>query len=525
MWKAVIIDDDFQVVRGLRKAIPWEDFDIEFAGEAIDGQRGLSLIKEVNPDIVLTDIYMPVMNGIQMIEELKRQNFAGRFVILSGYSDFEYARTALRLGVDDYLTKPVTVDQIRTVLRSTIDKLEDTYLSRLEESHATSLKGKSKEKQLLAILNGWKFSDDMLLAQELNDRNGMIMVMEVLWNERTQSLSLADWNLFKFAVSNIVAEVLAEQWPEAIFVWLLGNHAALLLPFQKGQTEEQTGLIAERLGSLMSDNMRQYLGLEIRIGLGNMKQQWQDIKASADEAMQMLLEKQKDREGSNADVSKEMSLEKEAFSFVDYHSLAKALKEGKDEEVMHLFHLYLDWKKQKVGPSPVVYQMLAAELWTLLHNAMLMADLPSYKNEDESQTFREISEMTNLSRIEEWLGAQLRTLRRTQVPPIQEKHRKAVQFMIEYVHKHYAEDITLEQLASQLYISKNYLNQLFKKVTGETFTNYVIRVRIEKAKALLLDGSYLIYEVSEMVGYQNVPYFSTLFKKHCGVSPSELMKR
>ncbi|MNC35613.1 HTH-type transcriptional regulator YesS [compost metagenome] len=97
--------------------------------------------------------------------------------------------------------------------------------------------------------------------------------------------------------------------------------------------------------------------------------------------------------------------------------------------------------------------------------------------------------------------------------------------MTEYIHKHYAEDITLELLASQLYISKNYLNQLFKKVTGETFTNYVIRVRIEKAKTLLQGGSYLIYEVSEMVGYQNVPYFSTLFKKYCGVSPSELMKR
>ncbi|RRJ65108.1 helix-turn-helix domain-containing protein [Paenibacillus oralis] len=113
---------------------------------------------------------------------------------------------------------------------------------------------------------------------------------------------------------------------------------------------------------------------------------------------------------------------------------------------------------------------------------------------------------------------------KAQLPPIQEKHRKAVQFMIDYIHKHYAEDLTLEQLASQLYISKNYLNQLFKKVTGETFTNYVIRVRIERAKALLLEGNHLIYEVSEMVGYQNVPYFSTLFKKYCSVSPSEMMK-
>lgn len=96
--------------------------------------------------------------------------------------------------------------------------------------------------------------------------------------------------------------------------------------------------------------------------------------------------------------------------------------------------------------------------------------------------------------------------------------------MIEYIHENYHRDITLEELAGQLYISKNYLNQIFKKVTGDTFMNYVISVRMQRAKALLLEGKHLVYEIAEMVGYQNVPYFSTLFKKHCGVNPSELTK-
>lgn len=429
MWKVVIIDDDFQVVRGLRKVIPWEELDAEFAGEAIDGEAGLKLIAEVNPDIILTDIYMPNMNGIQMIEQLKAVDFAGRFVILSGYNDFEYARTALRLGVDDYLTKPVTVDQIRSVLSETIAKLEETYLERLD---ITS--GQPPELREALCLAEWlagelngrdRSSEAPVPAELLEERKYAVMVLEVLWTERIRSISLADWNLFRFAVSNIIAEVTGREWPDSCFVWLFGNHAALLLPSAAEEAEEQLLPAAARLGELLVSSLKTYLGLEVRFGTGNVKPDYNGIRASGGEAMQRLFAEPPRSAGSR---------------------------------------------------------------------------LP----QDGSEMNRDASAEGRV---------------------IQEKHRKAVQFMTEYIHKHYAEDITLELLASQLYISKNYLNQLFKKVTGETFTNYVIRVRIEKAKALLQSGNYLIYEVSEMVGYQNVPYFSTLFKKYCGVTPSELMKR
>lgn len=518
MWKIVIVDDDFQVAGGLRKAIPWEELDAEFAGEAIDGETGLRLVEEVNPDIVLTDIYMPVMNGIQMIEELKKRNFAGRFVILSGYNDFEYARTALRLGVDDYLTKPVTLDQIHTVLHATIEKLEETYLTRIQSNRAASAEAASEQRRkelLLAALNGWRFPEDIPVSI-LRDRDcrNRVLMMEVQWNERTRSLSLADWNLFKFAVSNIVSEVLGERWPDAVFVWLFGNYSALLLPSGEEESEEETFRNAERLGALIIDHMRTFLGLEIRMGLGRVKHGWNEIKASADEAMQMLLETAQPAAGGGTDLDRY------------YREIIKALQENRDADAIRLLCLYLDHKKAENGESPIIARMLAAEVWTLLNNAMLMADLQGFRNEDEGRILREFSEMiAEPAKLEEWLETQIHAVRRAQLPPMQEKHLKAVQFMIDYVHKHYADDLTLEQLASQLYISKNYLNQLFKKVTGETFTNYVIRVRIEKAKALLLDGNHLIYEVSEMVGYQNVPYFSTLFKKFCGVSPSEIMKR
>jgi two-component system response regulator YesN len=526
LWKVAIIDDDFQVIRGLKKAIPWERLELELVGEAIDGEAGLQLIEELGPDIVITDIYMPNMNGIEMIEQLKKRGVSSRFVILSGYNDFEYARTALRLGVDDYLTKPVTVEQIHNVLASVIGKLEEDLLQRLESSADRTAASLRKDEWLLAHLNGW--SQDTEPPAVLGENGKFaVMVIEVVWTERIRSISLADWNLFKFAVSNITAEVAEQEWPASSFVWLFGNHAALLLQSPLAESDERILQAGQTLGQRMTDLMKSYLGLDVRIALGGIKLDWRKIRESGNEAMQSLFEMQPQPDGLervSADQA-DVGADADELFLIDYFtSITKALQAGDDDEVMRLIRLYMRSRQPDQREEPLFYRVLAAEVWTLLHNALLTAGIAG-KSEDEGLVMRELSSMTELVKIEEWLERQIAALRRQQSPVIHEKHRKAVQFMIEYVHAHYAEDITLEQLAAQLYISKNYLNQLFKKVTGETFTNYVIRVRIEKAKALLMDGSYLIYEVSEMVGYQNVPYFSTLFKKYCGVSPSELMKR
>jgi two-component system response regulator YesN len=105
------------------------------------------------------------------------------------------------------------------------------------------------------------------------------------------------------------------------------------------------------------------------------------------------------------------------------------------------------------------------------------------------------------------------------------RHKQAVEYMIQYVQDHYSENITLHDLSNQIYISRNYLSQIFKKGTGLSFNHYVNKVRMEKAKNLILEGKLLIYEIAEEVGYKNTPYFSSLFKKYTGVNPTDLLKQ
>ncbi|MGD0031214.1 response regulator [Paenibacillus illinoisensis] len=423
MWKIAIVDDDFQVLSGLRSIIPWEELDAEFVGDAIDGEEGLQLISTAQPDLVITDIYMPGMNGIEMIERLRENDFHGRFIILSGYNDFESARKAIRLGVDDYFTKPVTVDQVRNVILSTIEKLEESYLLQIEREELKKRNSindeESSEKEWFRLVMGSDFHSEEntpIPPIHWKDSQPIVLVLEVAKTDRIKAISLADWNLFKFAISNIAKEILEQCDMQSVYFWQFGTYATIILNPNKTLPAQDRINRCRELGGSICKAVNQYIGVSLKVGLGRVGVGVERIRLSMDEALKTLMD-------------------------------------------------------------------------------------------DESTTEA---------------GQGITQESTTQTNP---KHRKAIEFMIEYAHENFYKDITLEVLANQLYISKNYLNQLFKRETGDTFTNYIIRVRIEKAKALIMEGKYLIYEIAEMVGYQNVPYFSSIFKKYCGCSPSEYQKR
>jgi len=137
----------------------------------------------------------------------------------------------------------------------------------------------------------------------------------------------------------------------------------------------------------------------------------------------------------------------------------------------------------------------------------------------------EIRGIARLDQLRAWLYEKIeRTLRNQQQWSDNARHKQAMEFMIDYIHEHYAEDITLNDLSKKVFISRNYLGDIFRKATGESFNDYVTRVRMEKARTLLLEGRFLIYEIAEQVGYKNIPYFSTLFKKYTGLNPSDVVR-
>lgn len=552
-WKIALVDDDFQVLRGLKKVIPWDELGAVLAGEAISGELGLQLVEQEQPDIIITDLYMPGMNGIDMIEKLRQQGYCGSIVILSGYSDFEFARKALRLNVIDYISKPVTIGQIREVLKTVIERMEESFLARLEQSEL--------KKSLAAfediMLQEWIYSiisntrhetshvliDTSQFEQAWSDQEHSVMVMELIHNERIQGVSTSDLNLFKFAVANVTKELLTVQWPNTHFLQLYGYHFAVLLHHQKTDDDDHRYRKQTELAESIVQSLSQYLNVQVKVGLGGVKNHWSDIYQSTDEAFQALLfdqyESSTDRETAIF-FYKAMPAQAEAVqhyklghnsneaelphSFQFYQRLSNAMAQYDEQKIMAEIRSYfqaLEAVNDKL--SDAFYRVSAAEIWALFHYSLYQSGAGVLAELDRTSV-GEYSKISSWEQLEQWMESKVKLYCSAKKSPIHSKHKQAVDFMIEYIHQHYNRDITLDDLASQLYISKNYLNQIFKKVTGDTFMNYVISVRMQKAKELLMEGKHLVYEIAEMVGYQNVPYFSTLFKKHCGLNPSDLTK-
>lgn len=535
MWKILIIDDDFQVLEGMKKAIPWESIDAELVGEASDGSEGLEMVRQTQPDIVITDIYMPVMNGLEMIEKLRETNFPGELIILSGYADFQYARQALRLQVSDYLSKPVTIEELGAVLAKVIKELETKELKKIEQEEVKRrlmmYEPFVQQEWLKSVITGTFTetiaAESIQLSEEAYwlQRNHLVMGIELMSTVRTANLSLIDWNLFRFALANIIREILAEDWPESDFIELHSHHAAIMFHIERSSEIDDVMRRIQLIGERITDCVLTYLRLTIRLGLGQMKESWQEISDSTEEAfldlLQMTIIPPLAREHpSTVPSEKELAIRPIKF----YQELAEAIVYSKEETAAQIVEAYIIRLQSMSTITPAYLQYLCTELWTIFAYSLYSVGIVLDELFPEMKLQSEIIQIQTPEQLQQWLGGKIHIIATSRHWNENSKHKEAVDFMIQYAHDHYAEEISLEDMSKQLYLSRNYLNQIFKKATGETFTNYVIQVRMKKAQALLAEGKYLIYEISEKVGYKNVPYFSSIFKKYNGISPSEVSK-
>lgn len=551
MWKIAIVDDERQVLKGMKGAIPWDELGAEWGGEALNGEDGLLMISDVQPDIVITDLYMPVMSGIEMIQHLRNQGYQGKIIILSGYSDFEHARQALRFGVSDYISKPISLPTLRTLLSKVIRELE-------EEEKKRIVVGELEFKMRLYepfVEKEWVRSVAVGTLDELYKENERIpppyqywlerkhftVGIELIRDQRANCLSLSDWNLFRFAVSNIACEVAGKFFSEMEYTELHSTRALLIIHpdphcverVQREQLEsrEQSDILEqqlEHLGTMLIQSIGRYLKLSARIGIGGLKDFWTQISDSTEEAFRAMddralritaaCEVYMYRENENIEQGKV-----HLFPVKFCYKLATAIKSSQETEAHQLVSSYMLEIKKQHTISQRALQLMASELWGVITYSLYEAgqELDEFFNHDD--IVKEIDSLLGLDQLQQWLANKITQIFNSRQWKGSSKHRQIVEFMTGYIHEHYAKELTLAELSDKVFISRNHLAIIFKSFTGETFNNYLTRVRIEKARELLLERNMLVYEVAERVGYKNIPYFSTLFKKITGMNPTELI--
>jgi two-component system response regulator YesN len=502
MYRLMIIDDEPVVREGIKQLISWEKYNFEICAEGIDGKDGLRKVLEFSPDLVLVDVKMPGMSGIELIRDAKKEGFEGKFIILTGYSDFEFARSAVSLGVRAYLLKPIDEEELMENIQEVREELDakknlDDYytlselMARREVLNRLLMHAEDKETLRKEIkLYGMDFNYHSFCIAILNRKEFYIDANDPLVTKEMEGMIGKNlMNVDKITIDDKLILICKGSSYQNILKTLIRNN----------------------------DRIKQRYGEGYFIAIGHDVANWEDICFSY-ECARLLLEYEflyKELDAVSIDILNQIN-PKKGDKF--YDKLCDMIEIGDTEAIEEIIqNLKNTYKNELMKESEIKI--------LVIHNLVLLHSVIDHKYESKKDSFPNldqllvgIKEADNLDHLMEMvLNYCIETTKCIGVSTSD----AVVKRMLAYMEKNYNQDLKLENIAKILNYNSAYLGKIFKKETGESFNNVYNKIRIQNAKRLLLETDLKIYQVSQQVGYSNIDYFYSKFKKYVGISPKE----
>ncbi|MFC3341201.1 response regulator [Paenibacillus abyssi] len=524
--KVIIVEDEPRVRKGLSETIDWALFGLELAGTASNGVEGLELFKEQKPELVVADIRMPVMDGLAMTEAILEQKPDTRIMIISGHDEFEYAQRCIALGVTNYLLKPIGKKQFH----SELEKITGDWRQH-KEQREQSLELEHKLKSNLPVLRdafleewlgGVSPKSEAMLRESFSflhipfdfDDVAGVAVFELDIPEGGGH-SHADRRLLEFAINNMIGELLEDNG----LSYQRGNGQTVVL-YQSVSMDTPDDLIlwVERVKAKLGAVLR----VSVTVGLGSRAVYVQELPQLFQEALRILRLKLSFgtdlilHEGMLRPVQDQLAVLRET----DEALLVHAVEMNDEAQISIVMNgLFLEWasKEELSYPDEISYQFIG--LFTKLTHR-LGKSIHAYLKHDQLVKWRHPEQFRSKEDIKLWWTARFIELGRSYAGYRLDRRTKVIQQVMEYIDDHIFENITREDAARHVYINSSYLSRLFKEVTGEAFSDIVLRKKMEKAMHLLQVERVMVYEVADMLGYRDPSYFARVFKKYTGKSPS-----
>jgi len=535
MFKVLIIDDEPIIRKGLKNIINWKNFGCEVVGEAADGFEGTELIKKLLPDIIITDIKMPETDGLTMLKEIKTVVPQSKIIILTGYRNFEYAHEALKIGVTDFLLKPSKIEELTAVITKAVRELkfqkeraeEFEKLNQMFRQNISVL----REKLLYDVIYEINTNqDDIKEKYELfNIRQGtfcMLLVQNDAEDDKNGGeMSQYDRHLYQFGIINTFNEVFSDKF-EVIHI-TLNNIGIAFLIMPHGDDRELLKAIDKKC-TYLQEIICNCFGFTVTIAVSSIGNDLTELPQKFTECREAL--EHKFYMGNNSVI---FHSDVNTFFKYDDHSMLEKLQKALIEGVKSGNESAVKERLQDIfsyirNTDPARKEFVKNFYWntiTSINNIRL--SLMSGENGKKLQ----YSELTGLySLIEKCTNAEeLNTLLEeaaiSVVSKVNNFNNKSIKLVlrkaVEYLHEHYNEQVTLNEVAEHTFVSTYYISRMFKREMGKNFVDYLNELRIEKAKEMLRDVRYKTYEVAEKVGIPDAHYFSKLFKKYVGVTPTE----
>lgn len=482
---------------------------MDIVGEAADGEETLRLIESLKPDVVILDIKMPKKDGIEVLAEMRDKGMKAKVIILSSFDDFPHVKEALKLGASDYFHKPsMNVQEIVSVLQ----KLQAELRSHPESAGESAAHERGKDSILRDMINGNTEHAD---RTNLKENNLYAVVFSIRRFQQMLNRYTTDNAPFLPAtILNIVGELLSKE-KETEFMQLEENLFAVFLSHSESNSAQASYSHVNDIVYLIHSTLKRFLNVEPVFGISDSFHSFKDLRKAISQAGQALEMKFYHPNDPlfyyrNRNLDDEQMMER-------VNTYITALKNNLKEEKYDQFAATLTEWEEFVQNEECMTEKDVKKVYEGL--LFMVAEGEDY-GVDRSRT----EQLDDFVECSAFYHAVFNEKLKARITGKNKEYSPLIRNVVQFIDEHYNEDISLKRLGDILHSSPNYISRLFKQEVGRGLFDYLNVVRIRKAKELLKDYKYKIYEVAEMVGFKSQVHFAIVFNKYEGMSPTDYRK-
>lgn len=528
MFKVLLVEDEHIVRMALKSLIDWRTHGIEIIGECINGAEALRVLKDEAVDIVITDINMPVMNGIELIKQLKELEIDASVIVLSAYNDYAFVREAFKLGVKDYILKSEMEPG------AILEMVKKTLSNRISHSFKIIQANDHQRKNVYLLLKSIAEGVDPFekstidqLQHELGYK-GNFDCCALLIDDFTQVKERygdKDLGVFSKHVIEHINFQLNKERSAKVVCMSASNYMILHWGMCASEAASHTKL--EQVLKSVQKSLKVYLDITVSVGVVSNGKNLNKLSELYKEALSLANLRYLYGKGSiiyqkNANFIKQIDSESISGQETDLLEAIKSLDPNRiDTELDVILNRIASFRSKSVDQLILFY----FELVLLINiKCKEMSPLLQHITDQNSDYYAIIKQYGTKEEIHRWIKGYVHRIHEILSKEVVQTESHQVKKAKKFIAQNYAKNIGLTDIAEVVELSESYLSKLFVSETGETFIHYLTRFRITKACDLLEKSNMKVYEVAKEIGYDNVEHFSRVFKKTMGLSPLEYKK-
>ncbi len=524
LYKVLLVDDEEEVREAIRKRIDWEEIGFSVVGTAENGEEALELAESFEPDVVMTDIQMPFMDGLTLLKKLKEKIPDLRSVIFSGYDDFEYAKEAIRLEAEEYILKPVDADELREIFIRIKMRLDEQIKQRrnveLLSKYYEESRPMMKEQLIIGLLEGRELQFDLERYQkdfDLQIESAFYCAGAFRITTSSDDKEKLDKNLMAVSLKQLVNERFRNVLQVEAFVYL--DTVCVLARLKSTQ---QYAVFVEEMDRICKIAHKS-LDANVCAGIGRVYGNAESIHISFNEAKDAFHHRIFVGENQAIcinDVEPSCPLE-DYVSEKQIRHIMRQVKVGTKETLEKEIRDFIEKLKKSninLNQLQIFYAEFVVELLRLSRGHNLSISETGFGNINTNEELAGFSSMDEFAdRLIELTGILWEKVCNGRL----NSTKKLAEDAKQYISDHYGEStLSVDEICSHLGVGTSYFSSVFKKETGVSFVTYLTEVRMNEAQRLLDTTDEKSYIIAGMVGYEEPNYFSYVFKKHFGISPS-----